>query len=143
MFHAIPAGMQARMLYLEEIDAADRADGTPQARRLRQIPRETGRLLAILAAAAPKGSVIEIGTSAGYSTMWLSLGCKVNGGSITTFEILPEKASLARETFRLSGIDGHVTGFRWLGKSKPANSAQRISKPASSLSDVAVAAEDG
>lgn len=48
---------------------------------------------------APPGPVIEIGTSAGYSTLWLYLACKVNNRKITTFEVLPEKVQLARETF--------------------------------------------
>ena len=33
--------------------AADRGDGTPRSRRLRQIPPETGRFIAIIAASAP------------------------------------------------------------------------------------------
>ena len=55
------------MIVLETIDRRDREDGTPRAERLRQIPRETGQFLAILAAGAPEGAIIEIGTSAGYS----------------------------------------------------------------------------
>ena len=54
------------------MDAADRSDGTPHAKRLRQIPPETGRFLAILAASAPAGNLVEVGTSAGYSALWLS-----------------------------------------------------------------------
>jgi len=42
--------------------------------RLRQIPPETGLLIALLAASAPSGSLIEIGTSAGYSTLCLPRG---------------------------------------------------------------------
>ncbi len=53
MFHSIPPSVLARMKYLEQIDANDRRDGTPRLRRLRQIPPETGKFLALLAAAAP------------------------------------------------------------------------------------------
>jgi predicted O-methyltransferase YrrM len=53
MFHSVPPSITARMEELERIDARDRIDGTPHRERLRQIPSETGRFLAILAATAP------------------------------------------------------------------------------------------
>lgn len=67
MFHDIPGAVLARMQELEAIDAHDREDGTPRLKRLRQIPPETGRFIALLAASSPSGRWIEIGTSAGYS----------------------------------------------------------------------------
>jgi predicted O-methyltransferase YrrM len=96
------------MQWLEMKDSRDRQDGTPHNQRLRQIPGDTGRFLAILAAGAPDGDIIEIGTSAGYSTLWLALACIESGRKVTTFEILSDKAQLARETFRLAGIEDRV-----------------------------------
>ncbi len=109
MFHDIPQPILDRMRHLEEIDAQDRQDGTPRLQRLRQIPPETGRFLALLAAGAPEGSCIEIGTSAGYSTLWLALACREAGRTITTFEVLEKKIALARETFRLTKVEDVVT----------------------------------
>ena len=83
MFADIPQPIAAEMSRLEELDGRDRVDGTPRLERLRQIPPETGRFISLLAAAAPAGHRIEIGTSAGYSTLWLVLA----GAPITTFEI--------------------------------------------------------
>jgi predicted O-methyltransferase YrrM len=100
MFHTISESIRARMRYLEAIDARDRTDGTPRAQRLRQVPPETGQFLALLVASAPPGRVVEIGTSAGYSTLWLALARR----ALTTFEIAPDKALLARETFAQAGI---------------------------------------
>jgi len=108
MFHSIPPAMLERMKYLEARDAQDRDDGTPRMQRLRQIPPETGRFLALLLANAPEGDIIEVGTSAGYSTLWLALAAQETGRRVTTFEILPEKVGLARETFRLAGVDHAV-----------------------------------
>jgi len=104
MFHSIPKEMLDRMRALEELDARDREAGAPRMKRLRQIPEVTGRFLALAAASAPAGDLVEIGTSAGYSAMWIAL-C---GRPLTTYELLEEKASLARETFRLAGIAGRV-----------------------------------
>ena len=73
-------------------------------KRLRQIPPETGRFLAIIAASSPDGLMVEIGTSAGYSTLWLSLAARETGRTVITHELLPEKIALARETFETCGI---------------------------------------
>jgi caffeoyl-CoA O-methyltransferase len=109
MFHSIPQPILDRMRHLEEIDAQDRQDGTPRLQRLRQIPPETGRFLALMAASSPSGAWIEIGASAGYSTLWLALACRETGRTLTTFEVLEEKVALARETFRLEGVEDVVT----------------------------------
>ncbi len=108
MFNDIPKEMMDRMQQLEQMDSQDRADGTGRMQRLRQIPPETGKFLALLAAGAPEGKFIEIGTSAGYSAMWLALACMQTGRKLTTFEVLEEKAALARETFKLTGIEDVV-----------------------------------
>lgn len=104
MFQEMPEAMLARMRELERIDARDRADGTVLLKRLRQIPPEVGKFLAIMLASAPAGRSIEIGTSAGYSTLWLAMACRTAGKKITTFEILAEKAALARQTFDAAGV---------------------------------------
>lgn len=104
MFHTIPEPMQQRMGELEAIDARDRRDGTPRLGRLRQIPPETGRFLALLAANSPAGAWIEIGTSAGYSTLWLALAARETGAGVTTYEVLPEKIALAQETFAQANV---------------------------------------
>lgn len=104
MFNDIPPAISRRMEYLETVDARDRADGSPRLARLRQVPRETGRFLAAMLALSPPGTALEIGTSAGYSTLWLALACRETGRKITTFELLDEKAALAAETFREAGV---------------------------------------
>ena len=108
MFLSIRPAILKQMQTLEQLDARDREDGTPRLQRLRQIPPETGRFLALLAAGAPEGEFLEIGTSAGYSTLWLALACEMLGRTVTTFEVLPEKAKLARQTFRSAGVEDTV-----------------------------------
>ncbi len=108
MFHNIPKAIKKRMNYLEEIDTQDRADGTPRMERLRQIPPETGKFISILAASVPKGEFLEIGTSAGYSTLWITLACRLIGNKVITFEILKEKVKIAEETFKLTGVEDVV-----------------------------------
>ncbi len=104
MFNKIPESIKMRMEYLEDLDTKDRIDETPRMERLRQIPPETGRFISILAASAPKGEFLEIGTSAGYSALWIALACILNGNRLITFEILKDKAELARETFAFTDL---------------------------------------
>lgn len=111
MFHNIPPAILDRMSFLEEVDARDRLDGTPRPQRLRQVPPETGKFLALLAASTPEGAMLEIGTSAGYSTLWLAIAALALGRKIVTFELLPEKVTLARQTFHLAGVEGTVALF--------------------------------
>ena len=99
MFHNIPKEIKQRMRYLKSLDEKDRQNGTPPLKRLRQIPPETGKFIALLAATAPRGTYLEIGTSAGYSALWLALACRKLGRKLVTFEVLKEKAQLAKETF--------------------------------------------
>jgi predicted O-methyltransferase YrrM len=96
------------MQELEARDAADREDGTDRLKRLRQIPPETGRFIALLAAMAPPGRFIEIGTSAGYSALWLALACRATARRLTTFEVLPEKVEIATRTFREAQVQDVV-----------------------------------
>lgn len=108
MFHDIPLPILSRMRELEKIDARDRTDGTPRLSRLRQIPPEVGRFIALMAAGAPSGRCIEIGASAGYSTLWLALACRATKRNVTTYEILKHKADLARQTFAAAGVSDVV-----------------------------------
>jgi predicted O-methyltransferase YrrM len=105
---AVPSRVAVVMRRLEERDAADRADGTPRERRLRQIPADVGRFLHTLVVATGARSILEIGTSAGYSTLWLALGVRETGGRVVTFEVDPAKIELARETFRDAGVEDLV-----------------------------------
>ncbi len=105
MFHDIPETVLSRMRFLEAMNGRQRIDGTDHLERLRQVPPVTGRFLALLAASAPPGVWLEIGTSGGYSALWLSLACRASGRRLTTFEVLESKAALARETFEKAGVE--------------------------------------
>jgi len=97
------------MRELEQMDSTERREGAAHFERLRQVPSETGRLLTVVAASAPEGAYVEIGTSGGYSGLWISLACRELGRPLTTFELAEPKVALATETFRKAGVDDLVT----------------------------------
>ena len=80
-----------------------------QRRGMMNVPPEDGRLLRLLTEAVGAKHVVEIGTSNGYSGIWLCLALQRTGGKLTTYEIDAGRAALARENFKKAGVDSIVT----------------------------------
>jgi len=80
-----------------------------QSRGMMNVSPEDGRLLRLLTETIGAKHVVEIGTSNGYSAIWLCLGLQKTGGKLTTHEINADRASLARENFKRAGVDKLVT----------------------------------
>ena len=54
-------------------------------------------------------SVIEVGTSNGYSGIWLGKAVKETGGHLTTIEFWEKRFSIARENFKKCGVEDYIT----------------------------------
>lgn len=66
-----------------------------------------GRLLHVLVRAVGARRVLEIGTLAGYSTLWMAKALP-EGGTVVTLELDPHHAEVARRNFERAGVDGVV-----------------------------------
>ena len=73
------------------------------------VPANDGRVLRLVTEAAGAKNVVEIGTSTGYSGLWLCLAMQATHGKLTTFEVDPRRATMAREHFKKAGVDHMVT----------------------------------
>lgn len=80
-----------------------------QRRGMMNVPENDGKLLRKLVLESGAKHVVEIGTSNGYSGIWICLALKATGGRLTTYEIDARRAGLARENFKRAGVDGIVT----------------------------------
>ena len=89
-------------LYAE--DAAQRAAGLPSSQRTRNLERETGGWLRLLARAVAAQRILEIGSSNGVSTIWLALAARETGGRVTGTEILSARAAEANANLRTAGL---------------------------------------
>jgi predicted O-methyltransferase YrrM len=69
---------------------------------------ETGRLANMLAKQAGARVLLEIGTSFGYSTLWLAEAARSTGGRLITLEIQEEKQEQARRALHQAGLLSHV-----------------------------------
>jgi predicted O-methyltransferase YrrM len=78
-------------------------------RRMLNITRDTGEFLSVLVQATAARRVLEIGTSNGYSTLWLASATRATGGAVTTVELSDYKVGLARQNFSRSGLAASIT----------------------------------
>lgn len=78
-------------------------------RRMLNITRDTGEFLTVLVRATVARRVLEIGTSNGYSTLWLAQAAGEIAGSVTTVELADEKIALASANFARSGFAPFIT----------------------------------
>src|SRR5262245_41805073 len=85
----------------EDNDARELA----RSKRMLNITRDTGRLLWTLGRAMGAARILEVGTSNGYSTIWLADAVRPSGGRITTIERDPKKVALARMNLETAGVD--------------------------------------
>jgi len=77
--------------------------------RYRNVPPQDGRLLRLLAESMNAKNVVEIGTSTGYSGIWLGMALQKTGGKLTTFEIDAQRAATARANFKRAGMADIIT----------------------------------
>lgn len=89
---------------LERLGAANDGATAERSRRMLNITRDTGEFLSVLVRATLARRVLEIGTSNGYSTLWLAEAAKAIGGTVTTVEFSGYKAGLAAANFSRSGL---------------------------------------
>ncbi|NHJ49030.1 MAG: O-methyltransferase [Asgard group archaeon] len=93
---------------LERIDTEERLKALPAEVRMRNITPDVGLFLNILVKATKAKNILEIGTSNGYSTIWLGLAVKENNGQLITLEIDPRKITMARENIQRAGLTDTV-----------------------------------
>src|ERR1700722_20207681 len=58
---------------------------------------DSGRIINILARSLKAPNILELGTSFGYSGIWLAEAARAAGGRVVTMELSAEKSAYARE----------------------------------------------
>lgn len=117
MFHDISPQMHEVMRALEEQLERDQ-------RSLRSVDSDVARVLSLLARTAPEGAFLELGTSGGYSSLWLSLAARAKGVVLTTVDLDEKKVALARDNIARAGAGDwvrvfHGDAFDYAGRSDP------------------------
>ncbi len=68
----------------------------------------TGQLLNILAKSVKARTILELGTSYGYSTVWLAEAARATGGKLITLDKAAYKHEYARAMLAKAGLTAHV-----------------------------------
>ena len=101
--------LQVLLSELERFGEANDSATAERPRRMLNITRDTGEFLSVLVRATAARRVLEIGTSNGYSTLWLASAVRATGGAVTTVELADYKVGLARQNFSRSGLAAYIT----------------------------------
>jgi predicted O-methyltransferase YrrM len=75
-------------------------------------PRTDAQFLNLLVKATRAVNVLEVGTSQGYSAIWMGLALEETDGRLTTIEIDTGRHALAQRNVRDAGLTGRVTLIR-------------------------------
>ncbi|MBI5072971.1 O-methyltransferase [Candidatus Woesearchaeota archaeon] len=68
------------------------------------VPFDEGKFLHLLVQIQKPKYILEIGTSIGFSTIWMASAAEAYGGTVKTIEINNERAKEAQENFKRAGL---------------------------------------
>ena len=73
------------------------------------ISHQTGNFISMLIKSANIKNVLELGTSNGYSALWIAEALQYTKGHLTTIEFWEKRQCLARENIENCGLSEYVT----------------------------------
>jgi predicted O-methyltransferase YrrM len=76
--------------------------------KLWQIPRTSAEVLRAFALGNKAQTVLELGTSAGYSAIWLASAVEEFGGKVYTVELAKPKIEMAKQSFAEAGLSNSI-----------------------------------
>ena len=97
--------------YLEDLYHRGREHDAAQAdrlERLRNVEPDTAQLLALLVRALGARRVLELGTSNGYSTLWLADAARGVGGRVLSVDVDGARTAQAAEHLAHTGLEEYV-----------------------------------
>jgi predicted O-methyltransferase YrrM len=120
----------ARRTVAARLLAAAREHDAAQSDRLarfRNVEPETAELLGVLVRAIRAAKVLELGTSNGYSTIWLADAVESVGGRIVSVDVDAKRIALARDNLVRAGLEAEL---------RVADAADTLAESASGAWDV-------
>ena len=105
------AGHLSRMIWQERAQSREMPQGGRdggQDRRMRAVGPKTAELLNILARSLEAPTILELGTSFGYSGIWLAEAARATGGRLITMELHEYKSVFARDMAEKAGLAENI-----------------------------------
>jgi len=94
-----------RQTFLRELEEFART------RPMGNVPRSDGEFLRVLVEASRSKRALEIGSSNGYSAIWIGIGLEQTGGKLITIEIDHDRAQMCKENIKRAGLEKVVTSI--------------------------------
>lgn len=89
---------------LHDYGVAHDAGKADRLERLRNLEPDSAALLALIVRGTGARRVLELGTSNGYSTLWLADAMRVTGGHLVSVELDPDRSAQAARNLARSGL---------------------------------------
>jgi predicted O-methyltransferase YrrM len=89
---------------LERRDEKERMRGVAGSERLNILDPDSAKYISIIAIAKKAQTIVEVGSGAGYSTLWLAYAASVTGGKVATCEIDPARAGEVKANLAGAGL---------------------------------------
>jgi predicted O-methyltransferase YrrM len=102
---------ETRRRLADELYAKSREHDAAKADRLdrfRNVEPETAELLGVLIRATGARRILEVGTSNGYSTIWLADAAQDTGGHVLSVDVDAARTELARANLAAAGLADRV-----------------------------------
>lgn len=77
--------------------------------RMWSVPRSTGEYLYEQILKYRPEIILELGTSSGYSALWMAAAARTYGGHVYSIELAPAKISIAKQYIARAGFSDHIT----------------------------------
>jgi predicted O-methyltransferase YrrM len=98
------ASLRQLLTELAEAGRHHDAQEPDHSRKMLNLEPATARLLSMLVRSSRRTRLLEIGTSNGYSTIWLAWATRLVGGHVTSIEREAHKLALADANLRQAGL---------------------------------------
>jgi len=100
--------LQTLLATLYEEGRGHDASTADRRERLRNVEPESARLLGVLIRALRPRGILELGTSNGYSTIWLADAARAVAARLISVEVDPGRAEQAEQNLQRAGLREHV-----------------------------------
>ena len=107
--NTIDPHLTAILLELEKSGRDNDLREADRSRKMLNLEADTAALVHLLVRASHRKSILEIGTSNGYSTLWLADAMRACGGTVTSIDREPAKIALARANLERAHLSRLVT----------------------------------
>ncbi|MES5894166.1 MULTISPECIES: class I SAM-dependent methyltransferase [Bacillus cereus group] len=100
--------LDSLLLQLEQYGEEHDRHKEKREEKLRNISREMGQFLSVLVKGCNAKKILEIGTSNGYSTLWLANAVEETNGNVITVEFSSERVGEALENFERANLTQRI-----------------------------------